>query len=191
MKESLRNMLKSVDILKDSEISNGLNYFEQKSFEKGDILIEAGKICNWMAFVNSGVLRNFYISSKDEEVTYCLTFPNKVISAFSSFMTQRVTFENIHALTNVELLVIRHKKYYELMNSSENWLKFSRFIAEQSYIEMENRLLALQMESAKKRYEDLLKFNPDYLQIVPLKYLASYLGITQRHLSRLRKEISF
>ncbi len=191
MKENLRNMLNSVDILKDSEISNGLNYFEPKSFEKGDILIEAGKICNWMAFVNSGVLRNFYISSKDEEVTYCLTFPNKVISAFSSFMTQKVTFENIHALTNVELLVIKHDQYYELMNSSENWLKFSRFVAEQSYIEMENRLLALQMESAKKRYEDLLVFNPDYLQKVPLKYLASYLGITQRHLSRLRKEISF
>ena len=191
MKENLKNMLNSVDILTDSEISNGLNYFEPKSFKKGDILIEAGKICNWMAFVNSGVLRNFYISSKGEEVTYCLTFPNKVISAFSSFMTQKVTFENIHALTNVELLVIRHDQYYELMNSSENWLKFSRFVAEQSYIEMENRLLALQMESAKKRYEDLLVFNPDYLQKVPLKYLASYLGITQRHLSRLRREISF
>ena len=82
-------------------------------------------------------------------------------------------------------------KYYELMNSTENWLKFSRFVAEQSYIEMENRLIALQMESAKKRYIDLLNFNPDYFQNVPLKYLASYLGITQRHLSRLRKEISF
>jgi hypothetical protein len=148
-------------------------------------------VCDWMAFVNSGVLRNFYISSKDEEVTYCLTFPNKVISAFSSFMTQKVTFENIHALTNGELLVIKHNPYYDLMNSSENWLKFSRFVAEQSYIEMEHRLLALQMETAKKRYEDLLKFNPDYLQKVPLKYLSSYLGITQRHLSRLRKEISF
>ncbi|MUP37062.1 Crp/Fnr family transcriptional regulator [Labilibaculum euxinus] len=191
MKESLRNMLKSVNILTDSEIAKGLNYFEPKSFGKGDILIESGKTCNWMAFVNSGVLRNFYISSKDEEVTYCLTFPNKVISAFSSFMTQKETFENIHALTNVELLVITQKKYYELMNSSENWLKFSRFVAEQSYIEMENRLLALQIESAIKRYEDLLKFNPDYLQKVPLKYLASYLGITQRHLSRIRKEISF
>lgn len=77
------------------------------------------------------------------------------------------------------------------MNSTENWLKFSRFVAEQSYIEMENRLIALQMESAKKRYIDLLNFNPDYFQNVPLKYLASYLGITQRHLSRLRKEISF
>lgn len=191
MKESLRNMLISVNILTDSEIANGLKYFEPKSFEKGDILIEAGKVCDWMAFVNSGVLRNFYISSKVEEVTYCLTFPNKVISAFSSFMTQKVTFENIHALTNGELLVIKHNPYYDLMNSSENWLKFSRFVAEQSYIEMEHRLLALQMETAKKRYEDLLKFNPDYLQKVPLKYLSSYLGITQRHLSRLRKEISF
>lgn len=191
MKESLRNMLESVNILTDSEITNGLDYFEPKSFDKGDILIEAGKVCNWMAFVNSGVLRNFYISSKDEEVTYCLTFPNKVISAFSSFLTRQETFENIHALTNVELLLIRHNQYYELMNSSRNWLKFSRFVVEQSYIEMENRLLALQMEPAKKRYEDLLKFNPDYLQKVSLKYLASYLGITQRHLSRLRKEISF
>ena len=191
MKESLNNMLKSADILTDSEIASGLKYFEPKSFEKGDILIEAGKVCDWMAFVNSGVLRNFYISTKDEEVTYCLTFPNKVISAFSSFMTQKVTFENIHALTNVELLIIRRNQYYELMDSSINWLKFSRFVAEQSYIDMENRLLTLQMETAKKRYEDLLEFNPDYLQKVPLKYLASFLGITQRHLSRLRKDISF
>jgi CRP-like cAMP-binding protein len=119
MKESLRNMLISVNILTDSEIANGLKYFEPKSFEKGDILIEAGKVCDWMAFVNSGVLRNFYISSKDEEVTYCLTFPNMVLSAFSSFMTQRVTFENIHALTNVELLLIKRNPYDELMNSSE------------------------------------------------------------------------
>lgn len=149
------------------------------------------KVCNWMAYVNKGILRNFYYSSKDEEVTYCLTFPNQVTSAFSSFMTQKTTFENIHALSDIELLVINRNAYYKLMDSSENWLKFSRFVAEQTYIEMENRLLALQMESAQKRYKDLINYNPDYLQQIPLKYLASYLGITQRHLSRLRKETSF
>ncbi|MEW7280900.1 Crp/Fnr family transcriptional regulator [Aquimarina sp. 2201CG1-2-11] len=190
MKDNLRNMLKSVNILTDSEIANGLKYFEPISFEKGDILIEAGKVCDWMAFVNSGILRNFYISSKDEEVTYCLAFQSNIISAFSSFMTQKTTFENIHALTNGELLIIKRKEYYELMNSSENWLKFSRLVAEESYIEMENRLLALQMESAKKRYNDLIINNPEFIQQVPLKYLASYLGITQRHLSRLRRNIS-
>lgn len=90
----------------------------------------------------------------------------------------------------MELLFISREEYYKLMNSSKNWLQFSRFVAEQSYLEMENRLLAIQMESAKKRYDDLLLNHPDYLQHVPLKYLASFLGITQRHLSRLRKDIS-
>ncbi|MEM6379022.1 MAG: Crp/Fnr family transcriptional regulator, partial [Bacteroidota bacterium] len=149
------------------------------------------KVCDWMAFVNTGVIMNYYFSSKAEEVTYCLTFPNKFVSAFSSFITQQATFENIHAVTDAELLLIKQKQYYELMDSSENWLKFSRFVAEQSYIQMENRLLAVQMESARKRYEDLLNYHPEYLQTVPLKYLASYLGITQRHLSRLRKQIAF
>lgn len=190
MKEGLINLLKSSNILTDSEINQGIQYFEPKAFKKEETLIRSGNICNWMAFVNAGILRNHYISSKAEEVTYCLTFPNRLISAFSSFITQKETFENIHALTDVELLVIQRKDYYDLMNSSENWLKFSRHASEHAYIEMENRLLALQMESAKKRYEDLMKFNPNYIQEIPLKYLASYLGITQRHLSRLRKEIS-
>ncbi len=189
MKERLKQLLKSTNILNDSEIADGLTYFNPQSFKKGEILIEAGKTCNWMAFVNKGVLRNFYTSSKDEEVTYCLTFPDKIITALSSFITQNRTFENVHALTDVDILIIKREDYYKLMNSSTNWLKFSRFVAEQSYIEMENRLLAIQMESAKKRYEDLIENHPDYLQNVPLKYLASFLGITQRHLSRLRKEI--
>ena len=191
MKENLYHMLQSVGILTEAEIQNGIQYFEPRSFKKGELLVAAGSRCQWMGFVNSGVLRNYYISSKAEEVTYCLTFPNKVISAFSSFMTQKPTFENIHALTHGELLVIQRQAYYDLMDSSENWLRFSRWVAEQSYIEMENRLLALQMESAKKRYEDLITYQPEYLQQVPLKYLASFLGVTQRHLSRLRKEISF
>jgi len=190
MKERLKNLLESTNLLSNAEISKGLDYFEFKTFRKGEILIGAGKVCNWMAFVNQGVLRNFYISSKGEEVTYCLTFPLKVVSAFSSFMTQNATFENIHALTDGDLLVINRTQYYELMDSNENWLKFSRLVAEQSYIAMENRLLALQIESAKKRYMDLISSDPEIIQEVPLKYLSSYLGITPRHLSRLRKEVS-
>ena len=86
--------------------------------------------------------------------------------------------------------MIRRTHFEELINSSKRWLKFSNHLAEQSYVLMENRLLALQMESAEKRYDDLLSDNPEYIQKVPLKYLASYLGITQRHLSRLRKKLS-
>ncbi|MNL38520.1 hypothetical protein D3C87_1607400 [compost metagenome] len=62
-------------------------------------------------------------------------------------------------------------------------------IAEQQYLELENRLFLFQKEKAKERYIDLLKNQPLYVQQIPLQYLASYLGITPRHLSRLRKEI--
>lgn len=191
MENPLENILKAVGVLTAGEIADGLRYFKCLKVKKNDYLIEAGDICNWIAFVTSGILRNFYISSKDEEVTYCLTFPNHFITAYSSFITQEKTFENIHAITDAEVLIIKRNHYAELIESSSNWLKFSNIFAGQSYLLMENRLLALQMESAEKRYHDLLKHQPDYLQKVPLKYLASYLGITQRHLSRLRKNLSF
>lgn len=191
MKSSLKERLQTFDVLTEAEIERGLSYFKVKEFKKDEFLISAGEVCDFMAFVNSGHLRNFYISSKDEEITYCLSFPNQFVSAFSSFISRQPTFENIHGLTAGELLVISHSKYYELMNSNKKWLQLSRHLAEQSYIEMENRLLTFQMESAKKRYRDLLEHQPQLLQNIPLKYLASYLGISQRHLSRLRKDLAF
>ncbi|MEH0155409.1 Crp/Fnr family transcriptional regulator [Limibacter armeniacum] len=191
MKAKLEETLRSLNILTAEEISEGLKNFDLVTVKRNEILMEAGKTCDWIAFVNSGILRNYYISSKGEEVTYCLTFPKKLITACSSFITQEKTFENIHAITDAELLVIRKNQFSALIESSNNWLRFSNYFYEQSYILMENRLLALQMESAEKRYEDLINNHPNYLQEVPLKYIASYLGITQRHLSRLRKNISF
>ncbi|MBB6461965.1 Crp/Fnr family transcriptional regulator [Flammeovirga kamogawensis] len=191
MKNKLEKILKSFNMLSDDEIAHSLTYFEIKSIKKNDILIEAGKVCDWIAFVNSGILRNYYTSSKEDEVTYCITFPNTFISAYSSFITTKKTFENIHAIVDSELLVIKKSDYQNLLNSSENWLKFSKYFSEQSYVLMENRLISLQMETAEKRYLDLMNNYPEYIQNIPLKYISSYLGITQRHLSRLRKKISF
>lgn len=191
MIKAFEDLLKSVNIFTEDEIAEASKDLKPLTAKQNDYLIEAGEICDWVAFVVSGVLRNYYISSKTEEVTYCLTFPNKFVTAYSSFITGQKTFENIHAITDAELLIIPKKQYLERINSNRNWLLFSKIFAEQTYLQMENRLLILQMESAEKRYEDLLKNYPDYLQEVPLKYLASYLGISQRHLSRLRKNITF
>jgi len=191
MKSKLEDTLRSFNILTETDIETGLNSFSLLTVKKNEVLIEAGKVCNWIAFVNSGVLRNYYISGDGEEVTYCITFPNKFITGYSSFISNEKTFENIHAITDAEILVIEKSRFSELTDSSENWLRFSKIFAEQSYLLMERLLLALQIESAEKRYQDLVAKHPDYLQKVPLKYLASFLGITQRHLSRLRKNMSF
>lgn len=189
MKQVLEQLFSSYGELSDRDITKGIDFFIPKLYKKGDFLIEAENTCNWIGFVSSGIVRNFYISSKGDEITYCITFPNNFISAYSSFIAGKKTFENIHAITDVEILVINKEHFAELIKESTNWLKFANHFAEQSYLLMENRLLALQMESAEKRYTDLLINNPEFLQNVPLKYLASYLGVTQRHLSRLRRAI--
>jgi hypothetical protein len=72
-----------------------------------------------------------------------------------------------------------------------NWLLFRKLMAEQEYIRLEKRIFSFLKDKAKQRYSDLINNNPDYVQLIPLQYLASYLGITQRHLSRLRRELIY
>jgi CRP-like cAMP-binding protein len=124
-------------------------------------------------------------------VTYCFSFPNELIAGYSSFITQEKTSENIQALTNCELIEFSKGKLDELVDTQRNWLLFSKQIAENQYVKLEKRIYMLQKENALARYKELLDKQPEYLQKIPLGHLASYLGISQRHLSRLRKQISF
>ncbi len=186
----MRNYLKSFGILTNDEIDLFESKVTYKKLKKGDFFIQEGKTCKEIAFVVSGLFRSFYHSSSEEEITYCFTFSNSFVSAYSSFLSQNKTIENIQALSDIEILTISKDEILKLENSSTNWLKFFKFIAEQEYIRMEKRIFILQKESAEMRYHDLLTNNPEYLQLIPLNYLSSYLGITQRHLSRIRKAIS-
>ncbi|WP_298487666.1 Crp/Fnr family transcriptional regulator [uncultured Maribacter sp.] len=186
----MRDYLKTFNILTDDEI----NIFEKKvvlkKLNKGDFFIKEGQVSKEVGFVISGLLRSFYHSSSSEEVTYCFTFSNSFVSAYSSFLSQEKTAENIQALTTIELLTISKDEILKLEKSSTNWLRFFKFIAEQEYIKMEKRIFLLQKENAKQRYHDLLTNQPKLLQLIPLNFLASYLGITQRHFSRIRKSTS-
>jgi len=186
----MKKYLKSFNILTDDEIDSFESKIKHKHLKKGDFFITEGKTCKEAAFVTSGLLRSFYYSSTGEEVTYCFTFSGSFLSAYSSFLSQTGTRENIQALTDIELYYISRDEILKLEQFSPNWLRFFKFIAEQEYIKMENRIFLLQKENAEKRYEDLLTNQPEFIQLISLNYLSSYLGITQRHLSRIRKSIS-
>ena len=186
----MRNYLKSFNILTDDEIDLFESKVTYKKLDKGDFFIKEGKTCKEVAFVISGLFRSFYYSSSEEEITYCFTFSNSFVCAYSSFLSQTKTAENIQALTDIELLIISRDEILKLEKSNTNWLRFFKIIAEQEYIKMEKRIFILQKGNAEKRYEDLLTNQPELLQLIPLNYLSSYLGITQRHLSRIRKSLS-
>jgi len=186
----MRNYLRTFNMLTEHEIDLFESKVQNIKLKKGDFFIKENRVSKEVAFVVSGLFRSFYYSSSEEEVTYCFTFSNSFVSAYSSFLSQTKTIENIQALTDIELLTISREDILILEKSSTNWLKFFKLITEQEYIKMEKRVLLLQKESAEKKYTDLLINHPEYLQSIPLNFLASYLGITQRHLSRIRKTIT-
>ncbi|MGY5354239.1 Crp/Fnr family transcriptional regulator [Wenyingzhuangia sp. IMCC45467] len=187
----LKKFLNSFNILNDDEIDDFINAATTKHLDKFDYYIKEGETCTSVAFVLSGLLRSYYTSNKGEDITYCITFPNNFMNAYSSFLTHQPTQENIQAITETELLIISKEKIEQLAHNNHHWTLFQKTISEQQYIELEKRIFSLQGSNAAKRYEDLIKNQPQYIQNIPLQYLASYLGVTQRHLSRIRKEISF
>jgi CRP-like cAMP-binding protein len=99
--------------------------------------------------------------------------------------------ETMQAVTDVNLLVIKKSILEQVVSQFPNWEKFLKMIAEKEYIDLEKRFFQFQKDSAAQRYSKLLQNHPEYIQQIPLQYLASYLGVTQRHLSRIRKEAAF
>ena len=187
----LTKFLKKFDVLTNEEIENFVQITTFKYLYKGEFLIKEGENCKEVAFLLGGTFRSFYISEKGDEITYCITFPNNFITAYSSFITGTVSSENIQAITNAELLVIPKKQIENLAQKNPNWVQFLKIMAEYQYLELEKRVFQLQRDNAVKKYSELIKNQPQYIQKIPLQYLSSYLGITQRHLSRIRKTFVF
>lgn len=183
----IHEFLKQFTFLSEEDRSQFIAIGTAVSLDKEAYFIRENQICNKVAFLDKGTLRTFYYSSNDEEVSYCFTFPGTLISAYSSFLTGAGAVENIQAIEASRLLVFEKQDLEELIEKNPKWLLFSKLLAEQQYIEMEQRVLMLQREPAEVRYERLMDKQPDLLQKVPLQYIASYLGITKRHLSRLRQ----
>ncbi|SIS47606.1 cAMP-binding domain of CRP or a regulatory subunit of cAMP-dependent protein kinases [Zobellia uliginosa] len=182
--------LKSFKLFSDEEINEFLRLSRTRRLKKGDYYITQNEICDSLSFVKNGIFRSFYYSNKDDEITYCFTFPNNLLMAYSSFISESKSEENIQSLTDAEIISISKEDLEPLTESNRNWLSFLKIIAEKEYVELEKWIFNHQKDKAQQRYLDLINKQPEYIQEIPLHYIASYLGITQRHLSRIRANIS-
>jgi CRP-like cAMP-binding protein len=187
----LRDYFENFGIFTEEEIQEAMPLFKEKALKKSEAFISEGERSTEVGFILSGIFRSFYLSGAGEEITYCFRFPGEFVTAYSSFITGQGSLENMQTLTKTELLVISKADVEMLADKFTGWLKFLKITAEQQYIELEKRIFQLQRVHAKQRYDDLLKNHPEYVQQIPLQHIASYLGITQRHLSRIRKELVF
>ena len=184
--ERVRTYFYSFGILGKKEVDDFIQISTKKFLGKSENLVAQGQKSKDIGFVLSGLLRSFHSDDKGNETTFCFTFPNCLVTAYSSYITGKEAKETIQAITPVELLVVSKKEWGELISRSANWIDFLRQMAESEYVALEKRVYQFQKDSAGKRYEDLINDYPEWLDQIPLHYLASYLGITQRHLSRIR-----
>jgi CRP-like cAMP-binding protein len=189
--QQLKTFLLSFQLLEEQDVDELIDSATFRKLNKSDYFIREGEVCKEVAFVISGIFRSFFQVANGDEITYCILFPNVFITAYSSYITGNPSAESIQAVSAAELIVIPREKIVSLSERGISWIRFEKMIAEQQYLELERRIFQFQKEKAAQRYKDLLSHHPDYVKHIPLHYLASYLGITQRHLSRIRREIVF
>lgn len=161
-----------------------------RTLKKGELLLTENQVCNEIVFIESGILRSFFFNHKGDEITNCFAFENEFMASFASFITQEKAEENVQALVDTKLQVLNRKALEKLYQSGFNWQETGRKLTEIEFVNLQKRMISFQKLSGAQRYEELYKNHQKYLQLIPLQYLASYLGVTPRHLSRIRKAVT-
>jgi CRP-like cAMP-binding protein len=155
------------------------------SFKKGKLLQPIGHTCRTIYFIEKGIARIFYY--KDSvDITEYFAFENNLIARVESLFTGKPSRKGIEIVEDAEITAINAVALFQLYNEFPEIERLFRKITEAGYIETVNRLESLQFHSAEERYTALIHEHPEIIQRVPLKYIASYLGITQVSLSRIR-----
>lgn len=158
-----------------------------KEVKKGQSLLRNGERCSDLYHIEKGLLRGFYYSD-EKEITHWFAREGEFATCFYSFITQKPAVESIETLEACELVSISYSGLQKLYKDFPETERVGRLLTEAYYVKLENRLLGLQFTDAKTRYDSLLANNPTLLQRAPLGYIASYLGITQETLSRIRSQ---
>jgi len=155
------------------------------SVKKNSDLQPIGHTCKTIYFINKGLARIYYY--KDGiDITESFSAEHNLVARAESLFTGKPSRKGIQVLEDAEIVAINAAALFKLYDRFPEVERLFRKIFEAAYVETVNRLESLQFHTAEERYKALLQEAPNILQRVPLKYIASYLGITQVSLSRIR-----
>jgi len=163
-------------------------YFSPKLFEKGDLFIESGAICESIGFIETGGFQ-FYYFKDGEEITTYVSGENNFAVSLSSFLKQSPSALTVRALADSEVQIISKTDFDLLKREIPRFLEFYIGLLEYQITCIEDSRFNLITLSAEERYQKLLNEEPNLLQQLSVQHLASILGITPRHLSRIRKKL--
>ncbi len=185
--DALKQFIEKYTLLPEAEWKEIVACFKYRIIEKDEIVLEAGDVCRHLYFVESGLLR-FYINKDGNDITKFFTEAPYLFTSQASFNSEKPANESIQAIEKSIVWQITFQQTNDLYRL-KSWTDFARKIIQEVQFFTEEILEDLQTETAEVRYDKMQKNNPHLLQRIPLKYLASYLGIAPQSLSRIRKKI--
>lgn len=162
--------------------------FQYKSFKKNEFVVEAGKTSNHIAYVESGMFQYYVLKDGEERTTY-VSIENTFLASLLSFIAGVPSLENVKAISDGGLYMISKTNLKKLVNEIPAFKDFYIGLLEVSICGIDASRHDLIVLTAEQRYEKMLRLEPQFLKQIPLLHLASILGITPRHLSRIRNSI--
>lgn len=172
------------------EIGLVIPKFKQVSFEKGDFLLQEGQTANYYWFVQSGFIRSYVVDTEGNDITTNFYAIGDIVIDWPSFFLRNPTRENFQALTDCVCWQLDFDTFQQLFHSIQNFREQGRTTLVGSYFTLKRHSVSMIADQAKDRYLRLLKEKPHVVQNVSLKHIATFLGITDTSLSRIRKEIA-
>lgn len=164
------------------------NAAKEVSYSKGHILLRADKIETNLYFIRKGIARA-YSNRDDNEVTFWFGKEGDTVLSMKSYVANQKGYEDIELLEDCELYELKSKTLQKLFKEDIHIANWGRKFAEKELVKTEERLISRQFRTATERYATLINDYPHLIQRVQLGHIASYLGISQVSLSRIRAEI--
>lgn len=189
MHEKLLKIIRQQIPITDKDAELCTEYFEPVIFPKNRIIEDEGKIPQYLYFVVSGYMRLFQYNDNGDEITSHINCPPGFITSYFNFINQTKATENVECITECELLRITKSNLDLITSKSEAFKDFSIWVFQQSIAYNENRSKELATLTAEQRYQKLIDNYPHIIHNVPLQYIASFLGMNSKSLSRIRKQM--
>jgi CRP-like cAMP-binding protein len=174
---------------KQEDLEKILSQYQRIEFAKNDYLVQEGTTANFYYFLESGFARSFAIDLEGNDITTKFFSASDIVIDWHSYFLKTKCRENIQAITPCIAWKISFENFMKLFNI-EAFRDVGRTRLVNNYFELKNHSVSIIADPAKDRYLNLIKDKPDIVQNVPLKQIATYLGITDTSLSRIRKEIT-
>ena len=189
--KNIRDYIETITKVNDEDWNLFTSKLQKKTFPKRTILTDLGQVENYISFIEKGVVRLLIPKSENEdELTFGFSFENEFISAYESFLTQTPSIYQVETLAETHVLSISYADLQEVYSKTLIGNLIGRLVAERQYLLKTKRTNSLLIDSAEQRYLNLFTERPNLIKEIPLKYIASYIGVTPQSLSRIRKQIT-